>query len=108
MGPSGSGGVDHATGGGAATAVWPASAFAQKPGYARTLVLVELKGGNDGLNTVVPYADFAYSRLRPRLAIQRDQVLQLDQQAMSKILGHADEILDKVRRGRVALAQTAG
>jgi uncharacterized protein (DUF1501 family) len=42
---------------------------------------VELKGGNDGLNTVVPYADFAYYQLRPRLAIQRDQVLQLDQQA---------------------------
>jgi uncharacterized protein (DUF1501 family) len=45
------------------------------------LVLVELKGGNDGLNTVVPYADPAYPGLRPRLAIPRDQVLQLDPQA---------------------------
>ena len=26
-------------------------------GYRRLLVLVELKGGNDGLNTVVPFAD---------------------------------------------------
>jgi uncharacterized protein (DUF1501 family) len=26
-------------------------------GYANVLILVELKGGNDGLNTVVPYAD---------------------------------------------------
>ena len=46
--------------------------------YSRLLVLVELKGGNDGLNTVVPYADPAYYSLRPRIAIRRDDVLQLD------------------------------
>jgi uncharacterized protein (DUF1501 family) len=46
--------------------------------YRRLLILVELKGGNDGLNTVVPYADAAYYRLRPRLALKRDEVLQLD------------------------------
>ena len=43
----------------------------------KLLVLVELKGGNDGLNTVVPYADPEYARLRPRLAIDRDQVIKL-------------------------------
>jgi len=43
----------------------------------RTLFLIELKGGNDGLNTVVPYAQDAYYRLRPRLAIARDEVLRL-------------------------------
>ena len=47
-------------------------------GYSQLLVLVELKGGNDGLNTVVPYADTAYYGLRPRIAIRRDDVLQLD------------------------------
>jgi uncharacterized protein (DUF1501 family) len=46
--------------------------------YQKTLILVELKGGNDGLNTVIPYADPQYAVLRPRLAIARDQVLQLD------------------------------
>jgi uncharacterized protein (DUF1501 family) len=70
---------------GAATvaSVVPASAFAQRSpaGYANLLVLVELKGGNDGLNTVVPYADAQYYALRPRIAIPRDQVLQLDAQA---------------------------
>lgn len=70
---------------GAATvaSIVPASAFAQRAGasYDRLLVLVELKGGNDGLNTVVPYADAQYYALRPRLAIPRDQVLQLDAQA---------------------------
>ena len=67
---------------GAATvaAIAPGSAFAQRAGasYDRLLVLVELKGGNDGLNTVVPYADGEYYALRPRTAIARDQVLQLD------------------------------
>ena len=72
-----------ALGAASVSAMIPASAFAQRSGarYDRLLVLVELKGGNDGLNTVVPYADPAYSRLRPRLAVPRDQVLQLDQQA---------------------------
>src|SRR5690348_10774855 len=31
----------------------------------RVLVIVELSGGNDGLNTVIPYADSRYSALRP-------------------------------------------
>jgi len=35
----------------------------------RTLVVVELGGGNDGLNTVVPIADPAYPSLRPTLAV---------------------------------------
>jgi uncharacterized protein (DUF1501 family) len=35
----------------------------------RILVVLELSGGNDGLNTVVPYGDAAYYRARPKLAI---------------------------------------
>ena len=47
--------------------------------YRKTLILVELKGGNDGLNTVIPYADAQYAALRPRIAVPRDQVLQMDE-----------------------------
>src|SRR2546423_15698207 len=35
----------------------------------KLLVLVALRGGNDGINTVVPFGDPLYARLRPRLAI---------------------------------------
>ena len=65
------------------TAVVPFPALAQRPAanYDRLLVLIELKGGNDGLNTVVPYADPVYYGLRPALAIPREQVLQLDERA---------------------------
>ena len=48
--------------------------------YTNLLVLIELKGANDGLNTVIPYANPLYAQLRPRIAIARDQVLQLSEQ----------------------------
>jgi uncharacterized protein (DUF1501 family) len=44
----------------------------------RILVLVELKGGNDGLNTVVPFADSTYYQLRPVIGIEPDEVIKLD------------------------------
>ena len=47
------------------------------PSVRRLLVLVELKGGNDGLNTVIPFADPRYAELRPRLAIPREQAIHL-------------------------------
>lgn len=63
----------------ALAAFTPRVAFGAPIGnYSNLLVLVELKGGNDGLNTVVPYADPEYYALRPRLAVPRDQVLHLD------------------------------
>jgi uncharacterized protein (DUF1501 family) len=43
------------------------------------LVVVELDGGNDGLNTIVPYADDVYHRSRPTLGIKTDKVLKLNE-----------------------------
>lgn len=59
------------------------AAPAGKPGgrYDRLLILIELKGGNDGLNTLIPYADAEYRRLRPCLAIAREQIVQLTESA---------------------------
>ncbi|MBV8171654.1 MAG: DUF1501 domain-containing protein [Candidatus Eremiobacteraeota bacterium] len=44
----------------------------------RTLVVVNLQGGNDGLNTIVPYGDPTYYRVRPTINVGQDQVLKLD------------------------------
>ncbi|OQS42463.1 DUF1501 domain-containing protein [Chromobacterium haemolyticum] len=66
--------------GGLMVSVLPNLSWALAPaGYRRLLVLIELKGGNDGLNTVVPYASADYYRLRPGIAIPREQVLPLDE-----------------------------
>ena len=44
----------------------------------RTLVVVNLQGGNDGLNTVVPYGDPTYYSVRPTINIPAEQVVKLD------------------------------
>jgi uncharacterized protein (DUF1501 family) len=41
------------------------------------LVVVQLTGGNDGLNTVVPFADPEYAKLRPTISIKKDEVKKL-------------------------------
>ncbi|HTH50135.1 MAG TPA: DUF1501 domain-containing protein [Candidatus Limnocylindria bacterium] len=44
------------------------------------LVVLQLAGGNDGLNTVVPFANDDYHRARPTLGLKPGQVLKLDSQ----------------------------
>jgi uncharacterized protein (DUF1501 family) len=44
----------------------------------RTLIVVQMAGGNDGLNTVVPFSDPMYLKVRPTLAIAENKVLPLD------------------------------
>lgn len=44
----------------------------------RILVVIQLSGGNDGLNTVVPYRDELYSKARPKLGIPTSQVIKLN------------------------------
>jgi uncharacterized protein (DUF1501 family) len=56
-----------------------AAAPAGKKGAKDTiLVVVELTGGNDGLNTVVPFKDAEYAKLRPTLKISTDQLKKIN------------------------------
>ncbi|QAZ38110.1 hypothetical protein C1M51_00980 [Methylibium sp. Pch-M] len=62
----------------------PFAAMAQQPAVVpaserrRILVVLEMSGGNDGLNTVVPYADDTYYRLRPKLGIPAQRLRRID------------------------------
>lgn len=79
---------------------------ARRSPNAPVLVVVQLGGGNDGLNTVVPYADDAYHRARRRIAIGAKDVLDLD--------GHVGLAPQLARlhanfgEGHVAVVQGAG
>src|SRR5262245_51342413 len=42
------------------------------------LVVVELNGGNDGLNTVIPYGDDLYHKYRPTLRYDKQQIVRID------------------------------
>ena len=46
----------------------------------RVLVLLQLDGGNDGLNTVIPFGDDLYYKARPSLGIKAGQLTKLDDQ----------------------------
>src|ERR1700689_5778826 len=69
---------------GAVAVSWPdllrAAQDRPLPADAGVLVIVTLYGGNDGVNTVIPYADNAYHDARPELAYAPTEVLHLDNQ----------------------------
>src|SRR5919199_4844852 len=54
------------------------TAQAAAPGKDNILVVLEMTGGNDGLNTVIPYADDLYHKARPTLRQSKDAVVRLD------------------------------
>jgi uncharacterized protein (DUF1501 family) len=43
----------------------------------KVLVVIQLSGGNDGLNTIIPYRNDVYYKMRPALGIKREQALSL-------------------------------
>ena len=55
-----------------------ASAATGKSGKGKIFVVLELSGGNDGLNTLVPYGDDAYYRHRPKLGIRENKLRKID------------------------------
>ncbi len=79
---------------------------AARSGVGRTLILVELKGGNDGLNTVVPFADPVYRLLRPTIGIARERVLQLDER--TGLHPSLEPLMPLWRDGQLAIVQSVG
>lgn len=89
-----------------------AQALAQTPlpglpgGNNRVLVLVNLQGGNDGLNCVVPHGDDQYYRYRPTIGIPRGDVLAIDAQlGLNPQMKSFKALYDK---GMVAIVQGVG
>jgi len=57
------------------------------------LILIELKGGNDGLNTVIPYNDNLYYENRPTLQIPSNKVLKINTElGLNPALGHLQKL----------------
>jgi uncharacterized protein (DUF1501 family) len=90
-------------------AVQGARRFEESVGAAfdrRTLVVLELAGGNDGLNTVVPYADALYPQLRSRIGIPVGEVLPLDSRlGLNPVMTGVKELWDA---NRVAIVTNVG
>lgn len=82
------------------------TAKGEKPGKDTVFVVCQFSGGNDGLNTVVPYADSQYYKLRPTLGLPEDKVLKLNN-AMGLHPGMAG-VQKLFQEGKVAIVQNVG
>lgn len=72
----------------------------------RRIVLIELSGANDGLNTVIPFANDRYFNLRPNLAIEtKDRFSISNSLALHSALSDLGEIWE---RGQLAIIQGLG
>src|ERR1051326_3064143 len=70
------------------------------------LVVLQLSGGNDGINTVIPFGDPQYSKLRPSLGFAASDVLQLsDSVGLNPNLAKLKALYDQ---GKVAVVQGVG
>jgi uncharacterized protein (DUF1501 family) len=72
----------------------------------KKLIVIQMSGGNDGLNTIIPYQNDAYYKLRPSLALKKQDMLPLnDELAMNCALGGLRALYDK---GYVAILNNVG
>jgi uncharacterized protein (DUF1501 family) len=70
---------------------------AQVPNFeGKRLIIIQLSGGNDGLNTVIPFENDIYYNSRPRLAIPKESVLKLNtEQGFHPAMGKMKQLYDE-------------
>lgn len=72
----------------------------------RKLIVIQLSGGNDGLNTVIPYRNDLYYKLRPTIALKKENMLVLnDDLAMNCAVAGLKSLYDK---GLLAIVNNVG
>lgn len=72
----------------------------------KVLVVIQLSGGNDGLNTVIPFAYDSYYRARPTLGVPKDKVLRMnDEIGLNPNLSSLKGLYDS---GRLGIVQGVG
>src|SRR5664279_2318471 len=72
----------------------------------KVLVVLQLSGGNDGLNTIIPVRNDIYYRSRPGLGISRDKTLMLNEEAgLHPSLGNLKQLFDE---GNLAVLNNVG
>jgi uncharacterized protein (DUF1501 family) len=82
------------------------TAQAATPGQETILVVVEMNGGNDGLNTVVPFADERYFKFRPTIGIKKAELNKVnDSIGLHPRLGGLSRMLE---RSSLAIIQGVG
>ena len=87
---------------------WDVAQVTSRPGVPddRVLVVVQMGGGNDGLNTVIPFSNDAYYRARPNLAVPQKEVIRLtDELGLHPSLTTLKGLYDQ---GAMAIVQGVG
>ncbi|MFG0286373.1 MAG: DUF1501 domain-containing protein [Phycisphaerales bacterium JB039] len=74
----------------------------------RILVVIQLSGGNDGLNTVIPFGADDYYKARPGIGIRADQALKLDERAGIGLHPRMDGLKALYDEGACAIVQGVG
>ena len=72
----------------------------------RRLILIQLIGGNDGLNTLVPFGDDLYYKMRPKISLKKKEILKISsEQGLHPSLKNTYSLF---KEGELALLQGVG
>ncbi|QDS96535.1 hypothetical protein FF011L_53470 [Roseimaritima multifibrata] len=92
--------------GAALPACFAEAASAAPKANERILVVVQMSGGNDGLNTIVPFADDHYRSARPKLAIPKNELRKIsDEDGLHPSMTGIEELL---QNGQFAAIRNVG